>query len=56
MFDETANVAKTPTPRTLMMPMAVRSNTVAAVLTTGDTCPISITTRSGSLATPRIVK
>ena len=27
-----------------------------AALTTGETCPISKTTRNGSLATPRMVK
>ena len=56
MSDETAKPAKMPTPTTLMMPMAVRSSTEAAALTTGETRPINSTTRSGSLATPRIVK
>ena len=56
MSDDTAKAAKMPTPTTLMMPIAVRSRTVAAALTTGETRPISSTTRSGSLATPRIVK
>ena len=42
--------------RSLMMPIAVRSRTEAAALTTGETRPISNTTRSGSLATPRMVK
>ena len=56
MSDDTAKPAKMPTPTTLMMPIAVRSSTEAAALTTGETRPISSTTRSGSLATPRIVK
>ena len=54
--DETAKAAKTPTPTTLMMPIAVRSSTEAAAATTGGTLPINNTTRSGSLATPRMVK
>jgi hypothetical protein len=56
MSDCTAKAAKMPTPTTLMMPIAVRSSTVAAALVTGEMCPISSTMRSGSLATPRIVK
>ena len=56
MSDDTAKAANTPTPTTLMMPIAVRSSTDAAALTTGGTRPISSTTRNGSLATPRIVK
>ena len=56
MSDDTAKPAKMPTPTTLMMPMAVRSSTEAAVPLRRETRPINSTTRNGSLATPRIVK
>ena len=39
MSDDTANAAKTPTPTTLMMPMAVRSSTEAAAETVAGTWP-----------------